>query len=211
MSPATRNNILRAATAAAAARLDTIMAAAINACDKTKSHSIICAVAIATREFIYYNTKNTGTNTNADAILTHLFTNINFGGGVTVLKPQIQAYLNAYATAPFAASQLNPLIGAACAAGDAVYAAAKLAIMNYVKDNAVAATTQPDSKDPALAAIKNAMESVIDNFDNFAAFAPRSQLELIRSFCSAPPPVWRLAARMLPRPLPCCRPHSISF
>ena len=144
---------------------------AIGASDKTKSHSIICAVAIATREFIYYNTKNTGTNTNADAILTHLFTNINFGGGVTVLKPQIQAYLNAYATAPFAASQLNPLIGAACAAGDAVYAAAKLAIMNYVKDNAVAATTQPDSKDPALAAIKNAMDSVIDNFDNFAAFA----------------------------------------
>ena len=144
---------------------------AIGASDKTKSHSIICAVAIATREFIYYNTKNTGTNTNADAILTHLFTNINFGGGVTVLKPQIQAYLNVYATAPFAASQLNPLIGAACAAGDAVYAAAKLAIMNYVKDNAVAATTQPDSKDPALAAIKNAMDSVIDNFDNFAAFA----------------------------------------
>jgi hypothetical protein len=136
--------------------------AAIGASDKTKSHSIVCAVAIATREFIHYNTENTGTNTNANAILTHLFNTI-FGGGA--LKPQIQARLNAYNTAPIRAGQLNPLIGAACAAGDAVYAAAKLAITNYVKDNAATA------KEPALAAIKKAMDSVIDNFDNFAAFA----------------------------------------
>ena len=146
------------------------MNAAIGASDKTKSHSIICAVAIAVGEFIHYNTKNTWTNANANAILTHLFTNINFGGVVTVLKPQIQARLIAYNVVPFAGRQLNPLIGAACAAGDAVYAAAKLAITNYVKDNA-ATTNLPDSKDPALAAIKKAMDSVIDNFDNFAAFA----------------------------------------
>ena len=143
--------------------------AAIGASDKTKSHSIICAVAIATGEFIYYNTKNTGTNTNADAILTHLFTNINFGGGANaVLKPRIQELLNAY---PTIGNQLRPLIGAACAAGDAVYAAAKLAIMNYVKDNAATVTSTLASKVPALAAIKKAMDSVIDNFDNFAAFA----------------------------------------
>jgi hypothetical protein len=141
---------------------------AIGASTPTKSHSIICAVAIATREFI---TNRVTQSINADAILTLLFTSIDFGANPAALKPQIQAYLNAYASAPFAASQLNPLIGAACAAGDAVYAAAKLAITNYVKDNAVTTTTQSDSKDPALAAIKNAMDSVIDNFDNFAAFA----------------------------------------
>ena len=139
--------------------------AAIGASDKTKSHSIICAAAIGTREFIYYNTENTG-NTNADEILTHLFTNINIGGGA--LKPRIQELLNAY---PIIGNQLRPLIGAACAAGDAVYAAAKLAITNYVKDNAATVTSTLDSKDPALVAIKKAMDSVIDNFDNFAAFA----------------------------------------
>jgi hypothetical protein len=134
--------------------------AAIGASTTTKSHSIVCAVAIATREFI---TNQVAALISADAILTHLFNTINFGGS---LKPQIQVYLNAYATVPFAGRQLNPLIGAACAAGDAVYAAAKLAITNYVKENA-AATNVPD----ALAAIKKAMDSVIDNFDNFAAFA----------------------------------------
>jgi hypothetical protein len=152
---------------------DNFIGRAIGASDKTKSHSIVCAMAIATREFIYYHAENDGANTDADAILTHLFTNINFGGGVNaVLKPQIQVHLNAYATAtvPIVAGQLNPLIGAACAAGDAVYAAAKLAITTYVKDNA-ATTNRPDSKVPALAAIKKAMDSVIDNFDNFAAFA----------------------------------------
>jgi hypothetical protein len=134
---------------------------AIGASTTTKSHSIVCAVAIATREFI----TNQVTPLISTAILNHLFTIINFGGANAVLKPQIQAYLNAYAVAPIVRRQLNPLIGAACAAGDAVYAAAKLAIMNYVKDNA--ATNVPD----ALAAIKKAMDSVIDNFDNFAAFA----------------------------------------
>jgi hypothetical protein len=148
---------------------NTCMKDAIGASTTTKSHSIVCAVAIATRAFIYYNTKNTGINANANAILTHLFNNITFGGGATVLKLQIQAHLIAYNTAPIIVGQLNPLIGAACAAGDAVYAAAKLAITNYVKDNA--ATNQSASKEPALAAIKKAMDSVIDNFDNFAAFA----------------------------------------
>jgi hypothetical protein len=142
---------------------NTCMTDAIGASTTTKSHSIICAVAIATREFITYDTTTTG-GANADAILTHLFTNINFGGSVNaVLKPQIQVYLNAY---PTIGNQFRPLIGAACAAGDAVYAAAKLAITNYVKENA-ATTNAPD----ALAAIKKAMDSVIDNFDNFAAFA----------------------------------------
>jgi hypothetical protein len=149
----------------------TCMNDAIGASTTTKSHSIVCAVAIATREFIYYNTKNTGANTDANAILTHLFNTIDFGTVALELKPAIQSHLIAYNTAPFAAGQLNPLIGAACAAGDAVYAAAKLAITNYVKDNTVAVANQPDSKDPALAAIKKAMDSVIDNFDNFAAFA----------------------------------------
>ena len=153
------------AALAAAAVFNGCMDAAIGASDKTKSHSIICAVAIATREFIYHNTKTTVANIDANAILNHLFTIINFGSGLTVLKPQIQARLIAYNVAPFVGRQLNPLIGAACAAGDAVYAAAKLAITNYVKDNA--ATNAPAS----LAAIKKAMDSVIDNFDNFAAFA----------------------------------------
>lgn len=147
---------------------DNFIVRAIGASDKTKSHSIICAVAIATREFIYHDAENNG-GANAGTILIRLFTTINFGG---VLKPQIQAHLNVYNVAGIvAARQLNPLIGAACAAGDAVYAAAKLAITNYVKDNAAAATNQPDSKVPALAAIKKAMDSVIDNLDNFAAFA----------------------------------------
>ena len=53
-------------------------------------------------------------------------------------------------------------------------------------------------------AIRPSPATEVSNCDNVAAFAPRSQLELMRSFCSAPPPVWRLAARMLPRPLPCC-------
>lgn len=159
------------AALAAAAAFNGCMNAAIGASTTTKSHSIVCAVAIATREFIYYNTKNTGANINADAILTHLFTNINFGGSNPLaLKPQIQAVLIAF-NAGVAQRQLNPLIGAACAAGDAVYAAAKLAITNYVKDNAATVTSTADSKDPALAAIKKAMDSVIDNFDNFAAFA----------------------------------------
>ena len=145
----------------------TCMNAAIGASDKTKSHSIICAVAIATREFI---TNQVSALANANAILTHLFTNINFGTGATVLKPRIQTILNTFNTAGIVVSQLNPLIGAACAAGDAVYSAAKLAITNYVKDNA-AITNLHDSMVPALAAIKKAMDSVIDNFDNFAAFA----------------------------------------
>lgn len=151
-------DVITAAALAAAATFNGCMDAAIGASDKTKSHSIVCAVAIATREFIYHDAENTG-GANADAILTCLFTTINFGG---VLKPRIQELLNAYATP----GQLNPLIGAACAAGDAVYAAAKLAITNYMKDNAATS-----SKDAALAAIKKAMDSVIDNFDNFAAFA----------------------------------------
>lgn len=148
----------------AAAAFNGCMNAAIGASDKTKSHSIVYAVAIATREFIYHDAENNG-GANAGTILIRLFTTINFGG---VLKPQIQAVLIAF-NAGVAQRQLNPLIGAACAAGDAVYAAAKLAITNYVKDNA--ATNAPASKDPALAAIKKAMDSVIDNFDNFAAFA----------------------------------------
>jgi len=130
---------------------------AIGASTTTKSHSIICAVAIATREFIYFEANRVGAN----AILNLLFTRINFdGSNPLVLKPSIQTHLNAIG------NQLRPLIGAACAAGDAVYSAAKLAITNYVKDNA-ATTNLPDS----LAAIKKAMDSVIDNFDNFAAFA----------------------------------------
>ena len=160
--------VITDAALAAAAVFNSCMNAAIGASTTTKSNSIVCAVAIATREFIHYNTENTVTN--ANAILTHLFNDINFGRRVNAaLKPLIQVHLNAYATAPIVAKQLNPLIGAACAVGDAVYAAAKLAITNYVKDNA--ATNQPASKDPALAAIKKAMDSVIDNFDNFAAFA----------------------------------------
>jgi hypothetical protein len=139
---------------------DDFIGRAIGASTTTKSHSIVCAVAIATREFI---TNQVAALISADAILTHLFTNINFGANPPALKPQIQVYLNAY---PTIGNQFRPLIGAACAAGDAVYAAAKLAITNYVKDNA-AATNVPD----ALAAIKKAMDSVIDNFDNFAAFA----------------------------------------
>jgi hypothetical protein len=155
------------AALAAAAAFNGCMDAAIGASDKTKSHSIICAVAIATREFIYYDANLNGGAT-ADTMLTRLFTSIYFGANPAVLKPYIQAHLIAYNVAPFAGAgrQLNPLIGAACAAGDAVYAAAKLAITNYVKDNAATS-----SKDAALAAIKKAMDSVIDNFDNFAAFA----------------------------------------
>jgi hypothetical protein len=154
-----------AADTAAGVNYDNFIGRAIRASTTTKSHSIVCAVAIATREFI----TNQVTPLNyANEILTHLFININFGANPPALKPQIQAHLIT-AILPFAGRQLNPLIGAACAAGDAVYAAAKLAITNYVKDNT--ATNQPASKDPALAAIKKAMDSVIDNFDNFAAFA----------------------------------------
>ena len=141
---------------------NTCMTDAIGA-STTKSHSIVCAVAIATREFIYFEA-NRVVGANADAILTLLFTTINFGANPPTLKPHIQAHLIT-AIPPFAGRQLNPLIGAACAAGDAVYAAAKLAITNYVKDN------PGGQKDAALAAIKKAMDSVIDNFDNFAAFA----------------------------------------
>ena len=43
---------------------------AIGASDKTKSHSIICAVAIATSAFIYHNTDRA--NMDANAILNHL-------------------------------------------------------------------------------------------------------------------------------------------
>jgi hypothetical protein len=151
-----------AADTTAGVNYDNFIGRAIDASTTTKSHSIVCAVAIATREFITYDTTTNG-RANAYAILTHLFTNINFGANPPALKPQIQAHLIAY---PTIGNQFRPLIGAACAAGDAVYAAAKLAITNYVKDNA-AATNVPD----ALAAIKKAMDSVIDNFDNFAAFA----------------------------------------
>jgi hypothetical protein len=157
------------AALAAAAAFNGCMNAAIGASDKTKSHSIICAVAIATREFIM-NQNQVSAIANADAILTHLFTIIDFGGGALLLKPHIQTHLNAFNVVGVSQRQLNPLIGAACAAGDAVYAAAKLAITNYVKD-AVTVTSTAVSKDPALAAIKKAMDSVIDNFDNFAAFA----------------------------------------
>jgi hypothetical protein len=152
------------AALAAAAAFNGCMNAAIGASTPTKSHSIVCAVAIATREFIHYDANRNG-GANANAILTLLFTNINFGPNPHTLKPNIQAHLIAYNTLPIAQRQLNPLIGAACAAGDAVYAAAKLAITNYVKDN------PGGQKDAALAAIKKAMDSVIDNFDNFAAFA----------------------------------------
>ena len=137
----------------------TCMNDAIGASTTTKSHSIVCAVAIATREFI---DRQVNASANPGAMLTLLFNTIGFGGANTVLKPQIQAYLNAY---PTIGNQLRPLISAACAAGDAVYAAAKLAITNFVKDN------PGGQKNAALAAIKNAMDSVIDNFDNFAAFA----------------------------------------
>jgi len=77
--------------AAAAATFQVCINAAINACDKTKSHSIICAVAIATREFIY---SQANVDADANAILTRLFTTIDFGGATNaVLKPQIQAHL----------------------------------------------------------------------------------------------------------------------
>ena len=158
--------VKRIKDAAPAATFKDCMDAAINACDKTKTHSIVCAVAIATREFIYKDGANCGPN--AGDVLTLLFTTIDFGGGANaVLKLQIQAHLTAYNTntAPIAVNQLCPLIGAACAAGDSVYAAAKLTITNFVKANG------NTSKVPALAAIKKAMDSAIDNLDNFAAFA----------------------------------------
>ena len=158
--------IVTAAKLALASFQDCINAA-INACDKTKSYSIVCAVAIATREFI---TNQVSAMAHADAMLTRLFTTIDFGGGANaVLKPQIQAHLTAYATAPIGVGQLRPLIGAACAAGDAVYSAAKLAIMNFVNTNT--ATNTSASRPPALAAIKKVMDFEIDNLDNFAAFA----------------------------------------
>ena len=67
------------------------MISAINAgaCDKTKSHSIICAVAIATRMFINYSVK-TPQNVTANDMLNFLFNIMEFYR----IRPVISANLN---------------------------------------------------------------------------------------------------------------------
>ena len=110
---------------------------AINApeCDKTKSHFIICAVAIATREFILYNELN---DIEDDVSRDSISIALSMAGNIYF-----------------------PLIGAASAAGDAVHAAAKLAITKLTMANARA--------DPSVkfAAMKTAMDLEIDNFAAF--------------------------------------------
>jgi len=156
--------VAAAAVAAAAAAggpaaviptFNTFLGDAIAACDKTKSHSIICAVAIAAREYIYYI--ETAVGGNSANISTNLFNTINFGTRPGDIK-------SAIVNAATAVLPLNPLIGAACAAGDAVYAAAKRAITTVVMADANAT-----SKD-GMNAIQAAMNSEIDNLNNFAAF-----------------------------------------
>ena len=160
--------IATASTAAGAIQFDTFLTQAIAApeCDKTKSYSIICAVAIATREFIIYieTAIGAGANSNSNAISTDLFTRIDFGGGAVngIIKSAILALLQGGIGT--VADQLNPLIGAACAAGDAVYAAAKRAITTVVMADAAALS------DVGMTAIRDAMNSEIDNLNNFAAF-----------------------------------------
>ena len=140
----------------------TFLRDAIAACDKTKSHSIICAVAIATREFIDYI--ETAIGANSTAISNNLFNTIDFGTGPRDIKPAILAQLQAAIVNGVVANQLNPLIGAACAAGDAVYAAAKRAITTVVMADATA------TSEVGMTAIQAAMNSEIDNLNNFAAF-----------------------------------------
>jgi hypothetical protein len=147
-------------------------AIAAPACDKTKSHSIICAVAIATREFIFNETAIIGAvaANNSTAISANLFTTINFRVNRNNHLQNVKTAISECFTAlPIAgttilANQLNPLIGAACAAGDAVYSAAKRAITTVVMADANA------TSDVGMTAIRDAMNSEIDNLNNFAAF-----------------------------------------
>ena len=139
------------------------IAAAI-AATETKSYSIICATAIATREFIYYAEGIVGRGGNSANISTSLFTQIDFGAGAGDIKSAILAQLQTAIVNGVIANQLNPLIGAACAAGDAVYAAAKRAITTVVMADATA------TSDVGMIAIRDAMNSEIDNLNNFSAF-----------------------------------------
>ena len=157
-----------AAVAAAAAVVlvvtpfNTFLIDAINECDKTKSHSIICAVAIAAREFIDYTETAIGAGGgNSTTISNDLFNTIDFGAAV---RNDIKLAILTQLQAAIPANQLNPLIGAACAAGDAVYAAAKRAITSVVMADTAALSAV------GMTAIRNAMNRVINNLNNFAAF-----------------------------------------
>ena len=96
----------------------------------------------------------------ASTLLTHLNT---FD---THIKPTISTYLNnpVPPITNVAQNQLNPLIGAACAAGYAVYAAAKRAILSSVMQ------TPTISASAVMDPMKTAMNLEIDNMTNFAAY-----------------------------------------
>ena len=162
VSAEARNAILTAATAAAGGTFNQVIGAVIGVCDKTHAHSIIFAVAIATRAFIL---NRASTPANAAATLNVLFNTIDFGGanGVNV-KAAISAYLNNPAIAGIVQDQLNPLIGAACARGGAVHAAAKREVTKVVMSNPAASVNE------ATLAITAAIDSEINNQPNFAAF-----------------------------------------
>jgi hypothetical protein len=161
----------KAGAAAPGVPFNTFLSQAI-AATETKSHSIICAVAIATREFIDYIETAIGAvaANNSTTISTNLFTQIDFlvnaNNHALNVKPAISECFTTLAIAgtTILANQLNPLIGAACAAGDAVYAAAKRAITTVVMAGANALSAV------GMTAIRDAMNSEIDHLNNFAAF-----------------------------------------
>ena len=170
IATASKAGAAAAAPGIARTSFDTFLSQAIAACEKTKSHSIICAVAIATREFIDYieNAVGNGRGANSTAISTDLFNNIDFLVGANNhaqnIKTAISECFTTLVIGGIPANQLNPLIGAARVAGDAVYAAAKRAITTVVMTESAAPS------EVGMTAIRNAMNSEIDNQSNFAAF-----------------------------------------
>ena len=181
---------------------NTFMSQAITACDQ-KSYSIICAVAIATREFIDHIEAaiGAGGGANSTAISNHLFNTIDFIVGATNHAQNVKTAISeCFTTLPMTvsipANQLNPLIGAACAAGDAMYAAAKRAITSVVIADAAALSAV------GMTAIRNAMNSEMDNLTNFAAFMyDNNTLLSLMKYSDQPQMVDAAAPNILPQNL----------
>ena len=133
---------------------------AVSKCKEITPNCLICAVGVATQEFILTQCES---DWDKDKIIQHFGRDIDFGNGkVSNPKSLIQsvsAALNQVNTGTIQQNQLNPLIGAAYGMANAVYAAAKHQ----------AFIAQPNSttiKDD----MRRAMNSVINEQSNFASF-----------------------------------------
>ena len=140
-----------------------MLTSALSECKKVIACEIICAVAVATLEFILIDTD---VHYNRDQVLNHLTQDIDFGSGSmgsdeNALNKQVSESMSQATVAGLniQPNQLNPLIGAGCAIAHAVHAAA-----------IHQATIAPPNSTTIHQDMRTAMNSVIKNQSNFAAF-----------------------------------------